>query len=187
MTTAEAILNSATQLLARHGAAGATMRAIAADTGVQASVIYHYYPTKEDLLRAVRLNLNQRLDQVFDSAPTTPDAPGLLRQRLAINFEHRQDIVALLQYFMAAKQDFPVQDNGYVPERAYRHMREIIDRGVTEGVYHSADPDFDAKILAHLVNGFLIEHYPHELKRSTQADLVTRLADFIERALRRAA
>jgi AcrR family transcriptional regulator len=185
MTTSEAILNSATRLLAQHGAAGTTMRAIASDTGVQASVIYHYYATKEDLLRSVRQQLNTQLDAAFDQAPPVADAPAWLRQRLTLNFEHREHIVSLLQYFMAAKADFPQQDGGYVPPRAYRHMREIIDRGISEGVYRSDNPDFDAKILAHLVNGFLIEHYPHDLTPPDQARLVEQIASFIERALGR--
>lgn len=177
------IIDCTVPLLARHGYAGTTMRSVAAASGVKASVIYHYFTTKDDLLREVRAELNARLDAAFDGAPAAPDAAALLRQRLALNLEHRQDIVALLQYFMAVKADFPPNPGGYVPPRAYRHMRQIIDTGISEGRYSSADPDFDAKVLAHMVNGFLLEFFPHDLPAVETEALVEKLANFIERSL----
>ena len=183
--TKEMILKSATKLLARNGASGTTMRTVAADSGVQASVIYHYFSTKDDLLRGVRQRLTKYLDDVFDNAKPVNGARELLAQRLELNIKHREEIVALLQYFMFAKQDFPLLSGGYVPPRAYRHMREIIDMGMEEGRYESEDPEFDAKILAHLVNGFLMEYYPHKITAYELKMLVVKLTDFIEKSLTR--
>jgi AcrR family transcriptional regulator len=48
----EAILASARELFARHGYVGTSMRAIAADAGVDAALIVHFFGTKAGLLTA---------------------------------------------------------------------------------------------------------------------------------------
>jgi AcrR family transcriptional regulator len=184
MSTKDTILTVTVPLLANHGYAGTGMRAVAEAAQVQTSVIYHYFPTKDDLLREVRFMLNASLDEHFDNAPAVQTAQALLRQRLYLNFKHIEAVVALLQYFMASRRYFAkVDDGGYVPQRAYRHMHEIINRGIAEGAYATDDPVGDAKILAHMVNGFLLEYYGHRMTRQDTDTVVNQLASFIERAL----
>lgn len=178
------ILEACTSLLAQYGYAGTTMRNVAETVGVKPSVLYYYFPSKAELMRALRQHLNIRLDTGLKSLPPAPSTAAMLRARLRFQIEEREAIVALLQYFMAVKQDFPHQDGGYVPERAYRHMREVIDRGIAEGRFHSSDPAFDAKILTHLVNGFLLEFYPHNMTQTETDTLTEKLAQFIERSLK---
>ena len=188
MTKHDEIIACTVPLLARHGYAGTGMRTVAEAAGVQPSVIYHYFPNKEDLLRDVRTYLNHTLDEAFDQAPAVASAGELLRQRLELNFVHMEAVVALLQYFLWSKPVFVrLEDGGYVPARAYRHMSEIIERGVAEGSYVSERPDFDAKIMAHLVNGFLLEFYPHTIAKDQLSEMVEQMARFIERSLMREA
>lgn len=47
------IINVARQEFLRHGFSKASMRVIAAKTGVRVGNLYHYYPGKDDLFRAV--------------------------------------------------------------------------------------------------------------------------------------
>lgn len=49
-TTREAILEAARRLFAERGYAGATMRAIAADAGVDAALVVHFFGSKAGLL-----------------------------------------------------------------------------------------------------------------------------------------
>lgn len=183
-STATSIIEATIPLLAARGYAGTSMRDVAEAAHIKASVIYHYFPDKAALLRAVRLHINTLLDTELDSLGKAVDARSFLRQRLDFQLRHIEHIVALLQYFMAAKVDFPAAAGGYVPQRAYRHMLEVIQRGMDEGIYSSPNSDLDAKITTHLVNGFLLEYYPHPLSEAARAALVEDLAVFIERALR---
>ena len=58
-TTREAILASAGRLFAERGLRATTMRAIAADAGVNAATIHHFFGTKDDLfLAALSMPLN---------------------------------------------------------------------------------------------------------------------------------
>jgi AcrR family transcriptional regulator len=184
-STAITIIEATIPLLAHRGYDGTSMRDVAEAAGVKPSVIYHYYPDKAALLRAVRVHCNVTLDTEMNALPAASDVSAFLRQRLEFQLVRMEMIVALLQYFMAAKADFPMQDGGYVPQRAYKHMRDIIERGTREGIYTSDDINMDAKITTHLINGFLLEYYPHKLTAKDRRALVESLARFIERALQK--
>jgi AcrR family transcriptional regulator len=47
------ILDAALQLMSEQGSAGASMRQLAAACGLNVATIYHYFPSKADILRAV--------------------------------------------------------------------------------------------------------------------------------------
>ncbi len=49
----EHILDVALQLMSEHGSAAVSMRQLAQACGVQVAAIYHYFPSKEDLLAKV--------------------------------------------------------------------------------------------------------------------------------------
>lgn len=183
-STATTIIEAAIPLLAQHGYAGTSMRDVAKAAGIKPSVIYHYFPDKAALMRGMRMHTTRLLDAEIRALPPTKNASELLRQRIRYQFERIELIVALLQYFMAAKYDFPQIGQGFVPPRAYQHMRDIIEQGIAEGRYASADVDFDAKTITHLINGFLLEFYPHDLTEADIAKLTDQLATFIERSLR---
>ena len=47
------ILEAARGLMARHGADGVSMRQLATECGLNVATLYHYFPSKADLLRSV--------------------------------------------------------------------------------------------------------------------------------------
>jgi AcrR family transcriptional regulator len=63
------ILNTALSLMAQRGVSGTSMRDLAAATGLNVASLYHYFPSKQDLLVAV---LAERgfLDEMAVTAPT---------------------------------------------------------------------------------------------------------------------
>lgn len=184
MLTKNEIINQTIPILARDGYAGTSMRKIAAAIDKEPSNIYVHFANKESLLRETRLSIIKQL-QAAQSIPEDADAAAMLRSTLLFQFQNREKIVALLQYFMTMRQDFPQDGGGYVPQRAYQHMRDVIDAGIAEGVYMVAAPDFDAKLTTHIVNGFLMEYFDHELPLTDQAELIERLAVFIEHGLQK--
>jgi AcrR family transcriptional regulator len=183
MGTKEQILASSSQLMATYGYEGLSMRALGELAGIKQSVVYYYFPSKEELLRSTRINLNKQLDEGIKSLKPTKTVSEMMYQRIMFQLDHRQEIVALLQYFMGAKGDFPGTPSGHVPERAYAHMKEVIERGVAEGNYHSANPTLDAKIMTHAINGFLLEYSADESNTREDQHIAHQLTDFFERAL----
>jgi len=68
------ILDTALELMSRHGAAGMTMRKLAAACGVQVAAIYHYFDSKDALLAAVVAE-RQYGTRLADPLPVDPDDP----------------------------------------------------------------------------------------------------------------
>jgi AcrR family transcriptional regulator len=80
------ILEVALRLMAGEGARGTTMRAVARACGVNVATLYHYFPSKHDLLRAA-IEHRRRGDL---GAPPFPEGlpPGSLAERLAALLDH---------------------------------------------------------------------------------------------------
>jgi AcrR family transcriptional regulator len=83
------ILDAALRLMAEQGSAGASMRQLAAACHLNVATLYHYFPSKADLLRSVveERRYGERL--VLDPPPLDLDAPP------------RQRLVALLDWLWA--------------------------------------------------------------------------------------
>jgi AcrR family transcriptional regulator len=69
----ERILRTALSLMSQHGVDGTSMRSLAAATGLNVATLYHYFPSKRDLLVAV---LEER---GFLAAPEVTALPTLAR------------------------------------------------------------------------------------------------------------
>lgn len=70
----EAILHATLKLVSQHGFHGTSMAKIAAEAGVSAGIIYHYFESKDDVMNALYREIKQRLGdtlrRTFD--PTQP-------------------------------------------------------------------------------------------------------------------
>lgn len=75
------ILDAALALMSEQGSAGASMRQLATASGLNVATIYHYFPSKADVLRAVlaERRYGERLSS--ESPPLDPATPP--RRRLA--------------------------------------------------------------------------------------------------------
>ena len=75
------ILDLALELMAANGVAGTSMRQLAAACGLNVATLYHYFPSKNDLLRAVIAHRNYHDLLRTVTLPVDPAAPP--RRRLA--------------------------------------------------------------------------------------------------------
>jgi AcrR family transcriptional regulator len=73
------ILDAGVELMGRHGSAGTSMRQLAAAAGLNVATLYHYFPSKADLLHAVieERRYDERL--LNDPPPIEPSTPPGLR------------------------------------------------------------------------------------------------------------
>jgi len=82
----EAILDKAAHLFARMGFAGASVSDLAAACETSKSLIYHYYPSKEDVLYGVMASHLDQLVQDVDQVLSREAAPTELLSALIHSF-----------------------------------------------------------------------------------------------------
>ena len=112
------ILGAARALFATHGFKGASVRAIAAEAGVDPALVHHYFGTKDDLFMAA---LQLPVDPRELLAPLRADGPekaavGLLRTFLGV-WDDPQHQLALLGVFRSILEPQGEQlfREGFVP------------------------------------------------------------------------
>jgi AcrR family transcriptional regulator len=69
------ILDSALGLMSERGAAGTSMRRLADACGLNVATIYHYFPSKADVLRAVIEERRYGERMATETPPIDPDLP----------------------------------------------------------------------------------------------------------------
>lgn len=84
----EAIVEKAARLFASEGFRGASVADLAAACETSKSLIYHYYPSKEDVLYEV---MASHIDQLVQDVNEAQEAPGDAKERL----------IRLIRSFMA--------------------------------------------------------------------------------------
>ncbi len=83
-----AILDEAARLFARQGFRGSSIADLAAACGMSKSLIYHYYPSKEDILHAVMASHIDQLEEDVAVANTPTPAAERLRAVVQRFMEH---------------------------------------------------------------------------------------------------
>ncbi|MCB0187730.1 MAG: TetR/AcrR family transcriptional regulator, partial [Caldilineaceae bacterium] len=86
-----AILNATLRLISRHGFHGTAMSKVAAEAGVSAGIIYHYFASKDDLIDELYITI-KRKSAAATLANVTPEQP--IRSQL------RQALGNILRYFV---------------------------------------------------------------------------------------
>ncbi len=81
----ERILESTLGLMARVGAHGTSMRAVAAASGLNVATLYHYFPSKRDLLHAA---IAHRRAVDLPASPFPEGLAGSVEDRLAALLDH---------------------------------------------------------------------------------------------------
>lgn len=79
------ILDATLTLMARGGAHGTSMRAVAAAAGLNVATLYHYFPSKHDLLQAA---IAHRRAADFPLSPFPEGLAGTVEHRLAALLDH---------------------------------------------------------------------------------------------------
>ncbi len=154
------ILTNTRRLFAERGSSGLSMRDLAEAAGVSPSVIYHYFKDKDVLLRSLFDADSKQLGVERAALPVLPTARESLAQRINFQFDYGEKIVYILKYYMQYRATFQKQPVGYVPPTAYLHIQEVLEQGLATGEYEPMDKPAQAKIIAHAINGFVLEYFP---------------------------
>jgi len=182
-TSKDVILKKALKIFAKDGYDGLSMRILAEAIPVVPSVLYHHFTDKDALLKAMFDHLNSELGKKRAKLSRPQTASEMLKQRIIFQLDNAEAIVAVLKYYLAYRKRFPKLKTGFVPEKGYLHIEEVLNYGVQTGEFYSPNIQEDAKVITHAINGFLLEYYPHTPKGEEKEVLVSCIHQFLIRAL----
>lgn len=141
-TKAQAIMDSAAAIFAKEGYPAAKMQDLAKACGATKSMLYHYYPTKDDLLFAMLQEHLQRLinalEEALASGATAPERLQMMVEAYTqkSNQSRRRHMVAMndVKFLPKAKQTPLINMQRQLTELVTRLLREL-NPNLTEELY----------------------------------------------------
>ncbi|MCB9801195.1 MAG: TetR/AcrR family transcriptional regulator [Pseudomonadales bacterium] len=181
--TTDDILKGAVNLYANSGFENFSIRKLGSHINISHSVIYHYYENESKLLKAMFEYASRELGRKRRDLPQPKDAVQMLQERIVFQIDNSELIVAVLKYYLSHRPDFEQHSDGFIPDKSTLHIEEVLEYGVSTGQFVVKNIQDDAKIIAHSINGFLLEYYPYTPTLQEKEELVTKITNFLVRAL----
>jgi AcrR family transcriptional regulator len=129
--TAEKLRNAALELFARSGYAAVSMRAIAAETGVQAGAIYNHFPTKQDLLNELlQVHMETLLATWAEAEPAGLAPPEALEH--FVRFHIRYHLDRSREVFISYMELRSLESGEFQRHRAVAAQYESVPRAILE-------------------------------------------------------
>jgi AcrR family transcriptional regulator len=184
MKTKDKIIKHAREIFANEGYKALGLREVAKRSHIATSVLYYYFTDKDSLLKVVFDNTNIELGMLRKKLPKAKNSSEMLKQRIAFQLDHSEMIITVLKYYLKYRKTFIKNQGGFVPEKAYFHILEVLERGVKAKEFSIDDVDSDAKVITHAINGFVMEYYPDIPKGKEKQKLINQIYGFIIKALK---
>lgn len=177
------LISTAKLLFAEKGFYGTPTAQIARDAGVSNGILFHYFPTKEDLIKSLYVEIKDdifkyTLSQVYRGATIKESLYTLWLASLEWYSENPDDFQFMLQF-----ENSPYYTEDI--ERGHRYVQmamTIMEDGINQGQLKMLDPLFLVRLLSALV-----ERSVHELNRksadSTNSSIQNQLFDVVWGAL----
>lgn len=185
INTRHTILKTSKRLFAVNGYEGFSMRTLAKESGVGLSSIYHFFKDKDEILKEIFDTTNYELGIARSKLPKSSSAESMLLDRIKFQFQHIEDVVFVLKYYLHFRPNFLKLNSGYLPEKGYLHIEEVLEVGVDnkEFAINVNEIDKQAKVIAHAINGFLLEYYPDPPKKNDLDEVTSSIHKFLMRSL----
>jgi AcrR family transcriptional regulator len=176
-TLRDDILRAALHLVEQKGAAGITMREVAAELGYSATAIYQHFASKEALLLVLKLQAGELLAEEMEVArqesTLEEQLHGMAHRYLEFGLENRAYYRLIFQDMLPGLQPSP--EHLARLRRAWSIVRETLAawieaRGVTNIV-----PDHEANVVWAIVHGITSLALSHRLPFSDRGELHTLL------------
>lgn len=179
------ILSKAKTLFAINGYEGFSIRILAKECGVGISSIYHFFGDKDELLKELFNTTNRQLGVKRAQLPKSSTASAMLKRRIKFQFENIEDVVFVLKYYLHFRPEFMRLNSGYLPTKAYLHIEEVLEFGLKtdEFVIDELEIAKESKVIAHAINGFLLEYYPDPPEGRQLNTVVNSIYNFLMRSL----
>lgn len=129
-------MRTARRLFAENGFYGTATARIAKETNVSNGILFHYFPTKEDLIRSMYIDLKDRLfqysmEQIYKGATLKESIYTLWLAAVEWNMENPEDYIFMKQF-----ENSPYFNEQV--ERSHRYVQmslELAQKGIDEVVF----------------------------------------------------
>ena len=121
------ILDAALKVFSQSGYSGASMDAVAAESGLSKPTLYQYFPAKEALFQAMMLGKRNLMRSAFDQ----PSGQGMVRDLYDFAWDYadtvmRPDMLAIARLIIGEVQRFPEIGRVYQASGPDMLLREIM-------------------------------------------------------------
>lgn len=145
-------MHTAKKLFAENGFYGTATARIAKDAGVSNGILFHYFPTKDDLIRAMYFDVKDRLfeyslSQIYKGATLKESIYTLWLAAVEWNLENPEDFEFMLQFENSPFYSIDL-------ERSHRYVQmslELAEKGIDEGVFKHITPLLLFQVMSSLV------------------------------------
>ncbi|MCW5853863.1 MAG: TetR family transcriptional regulator [Anaerolineae bacterium] len=176
----EGVLRAAAHVFRLRGYHGATMQHIGDALGLRQSSLYHYFPSKHDLLLTLLNEGLERLTLVVSEA-ACPHLPPDARLRAAVTayltcVAQYPDVALVTILEVRALLETPAERRAYIARRdALEYLfATILADGVQQGVFKPLDVSIVTKLLFSIHNWFVMWYRPDgRLSAEAIADLAS--------------
>jgi len=182
------IIGAARTLFGRHGFKKTSLADIAAEMRMSKSSLYHYFPSKEEMFRAVVTAEMKVLSQRVREAVGKEDLP---EAKLRVLMVTRMRVARELASAYATLYDEYLDQLGFVErfrEEAFqgevRTIRGILEQGVAAGAFEIADAGLAAYAIALALKGLEYPWLVDSHKQDFEQDLDL-LLEMLMRAVRK--
>lgn len=167
------ILSVSLDLFVRRGFAATRIADIAAEAGVSAGLLYHYFPSKDDVLIALLRESLSRMEAATEALESldqpVADTLRLALQQLINDIQEPSETgkFHLLVAQVSASDVLPEAARSIIQRHAeghYRVMERLLAKGQNEGSVRDGAPGEMATIFWALVKGLSIHHAVHGQK-----------------------
>ncbi|MFC4127729.1 TetR family transcriptional regulator [Nocardia rhizosphaerae] len=143
-STRARLLEAAVAAFAEKGFNGTTTRDIAAAAGMSPAAVYVHHKSKEELLYLISRSGHQAVVELVENAArSSPDPATALRaviRAFAAHHARGHTGARIVNYELAALTPEHHAEIRTLRQRIDREIRELVERGVAEGVFDAPDP-----------------------------------------------
>ena len=103
----------------------------------------------------------------------------MLEQLIDFQFDHSEDIVYVLKYYLSFRANFTALPTKTLPAKSVTHVEEVLHKGIKTGEFRIAENDTaKAKVIAHTINGYLLEYYPDVPRGKERQEIIDDIVSF---------
>ncbi len=183
MNTKESIIKNAKKIFARESLEGLSMRVLAAESKIALSVIYHYFPSKDDLLSELYKEVVDKFNQKAKDSQVGKTAKIKMRQFFEFCFENAHDISFCHKYFLSYRSRFRKNATGYLPLGLAEPLYDIVKQATKSKEIKTKDEYGDAKLLFFYIQGIILDYYPQLPSKDTQEQQVQKIMYRLENSM----
>jgi len=182
----EAVLTATWRTIARHGAAGATVRRIAQEAGVSTGFISHYFRDKREVFAAALELSNQqsqaRIDARVEGLTGLAALRALIDAALPLDAERRLEWLIWVNFWGRAAADPALTREWRRGRDAWREelVRRLEEAQAAEEILPDLDPEHEADRLAVLVVGIGLHEGSGRFRRKALAFIDEHLQTLIK-------